>query len=228
MSPEELCLAAGRVARSKTHEELRDDAAQEAALRVWVSIRQGADRISFVRHGRHAAIDTWRKERGARPQGVRRNLLYLERYADSKYSWQEWMAAPEESTGLSETALRVRCVLSQMHPPHREVLEQVLMEGRTIREYALDAGRTEDTIAKRLMRARIAFEALWYGAKPDEPKRPMSRSKTRKWEAAKHYLQHGDAVGAAIQAGYAATAASSVPRWARQLEAERYASSCRP
>ena len=162
---ERACLMASAIARQATRGIFAEDAGQEAALRVFLDGRTRGFRKTAL----WARADFLRHEYGRYESSARRKgrPLYLEDlwppYAktNGRCAWEEWIAAPEESPGLSETALRVRSVLSQMRPDHREVLEQVLMEGRTVQEYADEIGRSQGTIGQRLVRARRAFEALW-------------------------------------------------------------------
>ncbi len=118
---------------------LAEDVVQETMLRAWrhcdeLSPEKGSVRGWLIRVAHNIAMDKIRMRR-SRPAEVAEEAApegMLEDHADAVV-----------------TALDVRRVLSRLSPGHRDVLEQVYLNGRTAREAAQLLGIPEGTAFSR-------------------------------------------------------------------------------
>jgi RNA polymerase sigma-70 factor (ECF subfamily) len=118
---------------------LAEDVVQETMLRAWrhcgqFSEQKGSVRGWLIRVAHNVAMDKIRMRR-SRPAEVAEE------------------AAPEalvaDHADAVVTALHVRGALARLSPPHRAVIEEIYLHGRTARETAARLGIPEGTVFSR-------------------------------------------------------------------------------
>jgi RNA polymerase sigma-70 factor, ECF subfamily len=130
---------------------LAEDVVQETMVQAWrhcaeFSEEKGSVRSWLIKVAHNIAIDKIRMRR-ARPAEVPEDAA------------QE--AAVEDHADAVVTAVQVRQALDRLSPGHRDVIEQIYLHGRTMREAAARLGIPEGTAfsrtyyARRMLRAQL-------------------------------------------------------------------------
>jgi RNA polymerase sigma-70 factor (ECF subfamily) len=113
----------------------------EAPLRIWL-----------LGIARHKVEDHYR-----------RRLREIEQWADDDGSVAETVECPDPVEELSchEVGRRAREVLAELPEPYSLILKWRYWQERTVRQMAIETGRSEKAVERLLARARTVFKKRW-------------------------------------------------------------------
>jgi RNA polymerase sigma-70 factor (ECF subfamily) len=136
--------------------DLVEDLVQETFLAAWGNLAsfQGEAplRIWLLGIARHKVEDHYR-----------RRLREIEQWADDDGSVAETVECPDPGEELSchEVGRRAREVLAELPERYSLILKWRYWQERTVRQMAIETGRSEKAVERLLARARTVFKKRW-------------------------------------------------------------------